>query len=80
MDIRKLAPVYGDRFTFFGNIDVMKMITNDLGLIEEEIATKFPAGMEHRGDIYHSDHSVPPQVSWETYQAIIKMVEKHGRY
>jgi uroporphyrinogen decarboxylase len=80
MDIRKLAPDYGDRFTFFGNIDVMKMITNDLGLIEEEIATKFPAGMEHRGYIYHSDHSVPPQVSWETYQAIIKLVDKHGRY
>ena len=80
MDIRKLAPVYGDRFTFFGNIDVMKMITNDLGLIEEEIATKFPAGMEHRGYIYHSDHSIPPQVSWETYQGIIKLVDKHGRY
>jgi len=80
MDIRKLAPAYGDRFTFFGNIDVMKMITNDLDLIEEEIASKFPAGMQHRGYIYHSDHSVPPQVSWETYQSIIKMVEKHGRY
>ena len=58
----------------------MKMITNDLGLIEEEIATKFPAGMEHRGYIYHSDHSIPPQVSWETYQGIIKLVDKHGRY
>ena len=80
MDVRKLAPAYGDRFTFFGNIDVMKMITNDLALIEEEIATKFPPCMEHRGYIYHSDHSVPPQVSWATYQAIIKLVEKYGNY
>jgi len=80
MDIRRLASAYGDRFTFFGNIDVMKMITNDPGLIEEEIVSKFRAGMERRGYIYHSDHSVPPQVTWATYQAIIKLVEKHGRY
>ena len=58
----------------------MKMITNDLDLIEEEIASKFSASMAHRGYIYHSDHSVPPQVSWETYQAIIRLVEKYGRY
>jgi len=56
------------------------MLTNDLDLIEEEIATKFRACMPSRGYIYHSDHSVPPQVSWETYQAIIKMVDKYGRY
>ena len=80
MDVRNLAPAYGDQFTFFGNIDVMKMITNDLELIEEEITTKFRPCMERHGYIYHSDHSVPPQVSWATYLAIIKMVEKHGRY
>lgn len=80
MDIRELAPRYGDRLAFFGNIDVMKLITNDLDLIEEEIASKFAAGMAAKGYIYHSDHSVPPQVSWSTYQAVIRLIERYGQY
>ena len=80
MDIRELAPLHGDRISFFGNIDVMKLITNDLDQIEEEIRTKFAAGMETRGYLYHSDHSVPPQVSWATYRAVIEMVERYGSY
>ncbi len=80
MDIRRLCPKYGDKLAMFGNIDVMKLMTNDLGLIEEEIKSKFAAGMAGKGYIYHSDHSVPPQVSWQTYQAIIALVDKYGRY
>jgi len=80
MDIREFAPAYGARLAMFGNIDVMKMATNDLGLIEEEMRTKFAAGMATRGYAYHSDHSVPPQVSWDTYRAIIGFVERYGTY
>jgi uroporphyrinogen decarboxylase len=80
MDVRRLSQTHGDRLSFFGNIDVMKLLKNDLDLIEEEIRTKFAAGMAHRGYLYHSDHSVPPQVSWQTYQAVIGMVERYGRY
>lgn len=80
MDIRRTAPAYGDRLAFFGNIDVMIMGTNDLGRIEEEIRSKFAAGMATRGYAYHSDHSVPPQVSWRTYRAVIDWVDRYGRY
>jgi len=80
MDIRKLMPQYGDRLTFFGNIDVMKMIPNDLSLIEEEIVSKFAAAKKTGSYIYHSDHSVPPQVTWKTYQGIMELVKKHGNY
>ena len=80
MDIRKLCPQYGDRLSFFGNIDVMEMITNDLGRIEAEIASKFAAGKATRNYAYHSDHSVPPQVTWQTYQEIIRLVEQYGNY
>ena len=80
MDIRKLCPRYGDRMAFFGNVDVMTMITNDPGLIEEEIRQKLAAGKVTRGYAYHSDHSVPPQVSWPTYQAIIRLLDKYGVY
>lgn len=80
MDVRELAPTVGDRLSLFGNIDVMTMSTNDLEQIEAEIASKFAAGKAVNGYLYHSDHSVPPAVSWETYQGIIKLVEKHGWY
>lgn len=80
MDVCELVPQYGDQITFFGNIDVMIMATNDLEKIEAEIIHKFEAGKRHRGYIYHSDHSVPPSVSWQTYQQIIELVKKHGEY
>jgi len=80
MDIRELCPRYGDRLAFFGNVDVMAMITNDWGVIEKEIREKLTAGKATRGYIYHSDHSIPPQVSWQTYQEIIKLVGKYGDY
>ena len=80
MDVRKLVPEYGDRLSFFGNIDVMKLLTNDLDLIEEEIKSKFAAGMAGHGYIYHSDHSVPPQVSWQTYLRVVEFVDRYGNY
>jgi uroporphyrinogen-III decarboxylase len=80
IDIRRLAPKYGDRLAFFGNIDVMIMGSNDKARIEQEIAAKFAAGKATRGYIYHSDHSVPPTVSWDSYQFVMQMVEKYGGY
>ena len=80
MDVRTLCPRYGSDLAFFGNIDVMLMATNDRGRIEAEIVAKFTAGKATRGYAYHSDHSVPPQVSWDTYRFIIDCVNRHGNY
>jgi uroporphyrinogen decarboxylase len=80
MDVRELCPKYADSLSFFGNIDVMVMSTNDREKIESEIAEKFEVGKAHRNYAYHSDHSVPPAVSWQTYQFIIECVNKHGWY
>ena len=80
MDVRNLCPRYGSKLAMFGNIDVMVMGSNDKARIEHEIATKFAAGKATRGYIYHSDHSVPPTVSWETYRFVMEMVEKYGWY
>jgi uroporphyrinogen decarboxylase len=79
-DVRCLCPKYGPELAFFGNIDVMLMASNDHEKLEHEIATKFAAGKETKGYAYHSDHSVPPSTSWETYQFIIEMIEKYGNY
>jgi len=80
MDVRELSPRYGDRLAMMGNIDVMVMVSNDLERIEAEIAAKFAAAMATRGYAYHSDHSVPPTVSWETYRRMIELIDRYGRY
>ena len=80
MDVRSLCPQYGDRLAFFGNIDVMKFAFASMEEIEAEIVEKFAAGKATHGYFYHSDHSVPPQVSWERYQYIIEFVRRHGQY
>ncbi len=80
MDLGQLVPSHGDRLSFFGNIDVMVLIRGDLGEIENEISAKFAAGMRNKGYLYHSDHSIPPQVSWDLYQSIINFVQDYGSY
>jgi uroporphyrinogen-III decarboxylase len=80
MDIRQLVPRYGRRLSFFGNVDMTVALTNDLDLVAEEVRRKLEAGMAGRGYIYHSDHSVPPQVSWKTYCSIVQLVERYGNY
>jgi uroporphyrinogen decarboxylase len=79
MDIRQLCPRYGDRLAFFGNIDAMVLSTNDPGKIEAEIASKLAAGKAKRSYMYHSDHSIPPAVTWETYRFVIKLLDTYGR-
>jgi len=80
MDIRKLCPKYGDRLAFFGNMDVMVMGSNDRDKVEHEVRSKLEAGKTTRGYIYHSDHSVPPTVSFDTYRYVIELLDQYGSY
>jgi uroporphyrinogen-III decarboxylase len=52
----------------------------DRGQVEHEVRSKLAAGMAHLGYGFHSDHSVPPSVGWETYQFIIELVDRYGNY
>lgn len=79
MDIRTLVPEHGDRLAFMGNIDVMVLATNNRERIEAEVKAKLAAGMAGRY-IYHSDHSIPPQVSLDTYRFVIELLERYGNY
>ena len=80
MDLRELKPLYGERVTFMGNIDIMVLITNDRARIEAEVAAKIPLAKQGGGYIYHSDHSIPPGVTWETYQFLMQLIDHYGRY
>jgi uroporphyrinogen decarboxylase len=80
IDLRELKPKYGDKVALMGNIDVMVLITNDKAQIEAEVAAKIPMAKKCGGYIYHSDHSIPPMVTWETYQFLMSLVDQYGNY
>lgn len=80
MDVRELAPQYGHRLGFVGGIDVRVLATNDPEQIRAEVRSKLAAAMPYRGYIYHSDHSVPPGVTLESYKLLLEEVKAAGRY
>ena len=79
MDVKVLKPIYGDRLVLFGNIDVRKL-AGSLEDIEEEISSKFEIAKKDGRYIYHSDHSVPSNVSFKNYTFAVEMIKKYGRY
>jgi len=79
LDVRRLKGEYGDALCFMGNIDA-SLMDGDEALLGEEIETKIRCAMQGGGYIYHSDHSVPPTVSWERYRWIVACVLACGTY
>jgi len=78
-DVRVLKERFGNKITFFGNIDIRKL-SGTREDIEEEISSKLPVAMKDGGYIFHSDHSVPPTVSFDNYRYAIELLERYGRY
>jgi len=67
MDVLRLSEQFGDRIAFCGNLDVRELISNDLSRIDAELDRKIPELLRRgRGFIVHSDHSIPPQVDFES--------------
>lgn len=79
IDVRELKREYGKDLSFMGNIDATIM-SRSKAEIEAEVRDKIRVAKQGGGYIYHSDHSVPPDVSWEQYQYVMEMVSKYGRY
>lgn len=78
-DIRELGELYGGRIAFYGNIDVRKL-SGTRDDVRDEVVAKVEAGKRYGGYIFHSDHSVPPTVSWDNYRYAVDLVREHGRY
>lgn len=79
-DVRSLKPQYGDQITFFGNMNMDIFATNDRGAIREEVTSKLLAAKPGGGYIYHSDHSVPPTVSFDSYRYAVELARELGQY
>lgn len=80
MDVIELKRKYGDKIALMGGIDVRVMANGTDEELEEEISKKILTAKEDGGYIYHSDHSVPDNVSFHRYQRVIDLVHKYGRY
>jgi uroporphyrinogen decarboxylase len=80
MDLIELKKVFGDQIAFMGGIDVRAMANPDPSVIEDEIQTKISFAKKGGGYIYHSDHSVPNDVSFERYIRVLELVRKYGAY
>ncbi|MDP6594399.1 MAG: hypothetical protein QGI86_00650 [Candidatus Poribacteria bacterium] len=63
-----------------GRIIDVRQLAGSRETIEEEIRTKVSIAKQGGGYIYHSDHSVPHNVSFENYQFTVEMLEKYGKY
>jgi len=78
-DVRELGKLHGGKICFFGNIDIRKLSGTKKD-VQEEVVPKVEAAKKFGGYIFHSDHSVPPTVSFENYCYAVELVREHGRY
>jgi uroporphyrinogen decarboxylase len=70
LDIRALYPKYARRLSFYGNIDV-RNILGDSEMLKQEVRAKISLATRG-GYIFHSDHSIPPEVSFERYRWLLQ--------
>ncbi len=80
MDLVALKRLYGDDICFMGGIDVRVMAQGDPVALEKEVRGKLEVAKVGGGYIYHSDHSIPKNVSFQTYKLVIDLVKKYGQY
>ncbi len=80
MDLVQVKRDYGDRLTLMGGIDVRVMAEGSDEALVEEVRGKLRVAKEQGGYIYHSDHSIPDNVSFDRYTRTIELVLEHGRY
>jgi uroporphyrinogen decarboxylase len=80
MDLIELKRNFHGKLALMGGIDVRAMAAEDPARIEEEIATKIPVAKAGGGYIYHSDHSVPDNISFERYSYVMDLVKEYGTY
>jgi uroporphyrinogen decarboxylase len=71
MDLLKLYQRFGDVLSFMGGIDVRCLYRNDKKEIDAELEAKIPTVKGKYGYVLHSDHSIPSNVTHDTYQYFI---------
>lgn len=80
MDVLRIYKNYGERIALMGGIDTRGIISNEKTQIDAELTKKIPILKEGYGYILHSDHSIPVDVKYETYQYFLKKALALGTY
>ena len=72
---------YGRDLSFMGGVDVRTFFAEDEAEMEREVRAKLAIGMTNpRGYVFHSDHSIATQVTFERYGKVVDLVKKVGVY
>ncbi len=80
-DVIQFADEYGAQLSYMGNIDVTVLNTNEKQRVREEIVRKLEAVRQRRVPyIFHSDHSIPPDVRYDTYCYALELLHEYGDY
>ncbi len=79
LDVIDLRRRFGHQIAFCGNMDVLTWARGDRDELRRVVLTKLNAG-KGGGFIFQSDHSVPGNVSGESYDYVVRLVREHGRY
>jgi hypothetical protein len=79
LDVVELKRQYKNRWSFNGNIDVRILASNDRDKIRREVLTKLNAA-KGGGYIIQSDHSVPTDVDFDSYDYMVQLVREYGNY
>jgi uroporphyrinogen decarboxylase len=79
-DLLALKRQYGDRLALMGGIDARAMADPDPAVIEREIAAKVPTAKQGGGYLFHSDHSVPDDVSFQQFCRVMELAAWYGSY
>ena len=71
---KKVKKKFGKDMAYMGNIDV-RQLSKSREDIDTEINEKIIPAMKGGGYIYHSDHSIPPEVSLDNYIYLMKKLD-----
>ena len=79
-DIFKLNEKYGDKITFVGNISPIMLAEGTISEIENYTKKLIQELAPGGGYIFASGHSIPPTVTIDRWEAVMRMREKYGNY
>ncbi len=77
LDVRTLIKNYGNRLAFYGNLDIIQLAASEEAA-RKEIQSKLSAFGKEGGYVAHSDHSIPPEISFDRYKTIIDSIRRFG--
>ena len=78
-DFGRIVEAYGDRIVITGGVDVRALSSNDRRAIGREVRDKLRIARGSRY-IYHSDHSIPCDVTLASYRFAMDLVRRYGEY